>query len=135
MRAQTALAQAGTISDQGRSFVWHVESASSKNREAPQRLPGVASGAKADGLAPEPASGPIRFLKGKVVAVDCSAVPHAVLNLIAGSTSITLHVRDSQHVVVVGADEFSCGWKNKSLAVNYRERADGDGDVISVEVQ
>jgi len=31
---------------------------------------------------------------------------------------------------VIGADELSCDWKNKSLAINYRERADGAGDVF-----
>jgi hypothetical protein len=36
---------------------------------------------------------------------------------------------------LIGADEFSCDWKNKSVSVNYRERQDGDGDVVSLEVQ
>ncbi len=78
---------------------------------------------------------PVRFLKGKLVSVDCSAAPQAVLTVTSGARSLKLHVRDAAHVIVIGADQLSCDWKNKSLAVNYRERPDGEGDVVSVEVQ
>jgi len=57
------------------------------------------------------------------------------LTVNAGAKSLKLHVRDSGHVIVIGADHLSCDWKNKSLAVNYRERPDGEGDVVSLEVQ
>jgi hypothetical protein len=46
-----------------------------------------------------------------------------------------MHIDDSKHVVVIGADEFSCDWKNRNVALNYRVRQDGDGDVVSLEVQ
>jgi hypothetical protein len=43
-------------------------------------------------------------------------------------------------LVLIGADEFSCDWKNKSVALNYRARnknGDGgdDGDIVSLELQ
>jgi hypothetical protein len=78
---------------------------------------------------------PAHFLKGKLVAVDCSAPPQAVLTIASGAKSVKVHVRDSSHVVLIGADQFSCDWRNKNVAVNYRERAGGDGEVISLEMQ
>ncbi len=78
---------------------------------------------------------PVRFMKGKLVNVDCSAAPQAVLTVASGTRSLKLHVNDRAHVIVIGADELSCDWKGKSVAVNYRERPDGEGDVVSVEIQ
>jgi len=77
----------------------------------------------------------VHFLKGKLVSVDCSAAPQALLTVAAGAQSVKLHIRDSAHVILLGADGFSCEWKGKSVAVNYRERPDGEGDVVSVEIQ
>ena len=45
-----------------------------------------------------------------------------------------MHISDSKHVIVIGADEFSCGWKNKSVSLNYRDRQDGEGEVVSLEI-
>ncbi len=81
------------------------------------------------------AAAPVHFLKGKLVSVDCSATPQALLTVAAGAKSLKLHIYDSVHVTLLGADKFSCEWKGKSVAVNYRERPDGDGDVVSVEIQ
>ena len=78
---------------------------------------------------------PVRFIKGKLAAVDCSAAPQALLSVVSGGRSFKLHINDSKHVVLLGADNFSCDWKNKSVALNYRERQDGDGDVVSLEIQ
>jgi hypothetical protein len=36
--------------------------------------------------------------------------------------------------LVIGADGFHCGWKNKPVAINYRERTPAEGDLMSVEV-
>ena len=80
-------------------------------------------------------SGPVRFIKGKLAAVDCSAAPQALLSVVAGGRSLKMHVGDLKHVVLIGADEFSCDWKNKSVALNYRQRSDGEGDVVSLEMQ
>jgi hypothetical protein len=74
-------------------------------------------------------------LKGKLVSVDCSPAPQALFSVSAGAKTLKLHVSDTARVIVIGADQFSCEWKNKSVSVNYRERADGEGDVVSLEVQ
>jgi tetratricopeptide (TPR) repeat protein len=78
---------------------------------------------------------PARFLKGKMIAVDCSAPPKAVLTVKSGATNWTFNVADTAHVAVVGADTFSCQWRNQNVAINYREAAEATGDVISVEIQ
>jgi hypothetical protein len=78
---------------------------------------------------------PMRFLKGKLVAVDCSAALQAVMTVAAGAKSKKVHIKDSAHIVLIGADKFSCDWKNKNVAVNYRDRTDGDGDAVSLELQ
>jgi len=78
---------------------------------------------------------PVRFVKGRLTSVDCSAAPQALLTVVFGSRILKMHIRDSKHVVLIGADEFSCEWQNKAVAVNYRERQNGEGDVVSLEVQ
>lgn len=80
-------------------------------------------------------SASIRFLKGRLVAVDCSKTPVAVLTVKSGSQTWKLSVRDNAHVVLIGADNFSCTWTNQNIAVNYRETGSATGDVISLEVQ
>ena len=80
-------------------------------------------------------STPVRFLKGKLAAVDCSAAPQARLSVTSGGRSLKLNIQDSKHLVLIGADEFSCDWKNKNVSLNYRERPDGEADVVSLEVQ
>jgi len=46
-----------------------------------------------------------------------------------------MQVRDSKHVLVLGADEFSCSWKKQKVALNYRATGDTAGSVVSIEVQ
>ena len=85
--------------------------------------------------APVPSSAPVHFVKGKVLAVDCSASPKAVLSILAAGRTRKMYVENSARVIVIGADRFSCDWKNVGVAVNYRDRSDGGGDVVSVELQ
>jgi hypothetical protein len=35
----------------------------------------------------------------------------------------------------MGEDQFSCDWKNRKVAVNYKVDRAGEGDLISLEVQ
>jgi hypothetical protein len=46
-----------------------------------------------------------------------------------------MKVADSGHVVLIGADNFSCDWNKKKVALNYRETSPGEGSVISLEIQ
>jgi tetratricopeptide (TPR) repeat protein len=78
---------------------------------------------------------PVNFMKGRLTAVDCSTPASALLNVISESKTWKLKVRDRAHVVVIGADNFSCAWNNQAVAVNYRATGETDGDVVSIEVQ
>jgi tetratricopeptide (TPR) repeat protein len=140
--ASAALAQAEKFKEQSKSFGLKIERRTAGNDTA-----GKDGGARDSAVAPEgrveagnlveaPAPlTPIRFIKGKLAAVDCSTAPHALLSVVSGGRSMKMHIDDSKHVVVIGADEFSCDWKNRNVALNYRVRQDGDGDVVSLEVQ
>ena len=77
----------------------------------------------------------IRFLKGTVMGVDCSSAPAAVMTVVSGAKTWKMKVGDSNHVVVIGADKFSCGWSQQKVAVNYHETGSGEGIVVSVEIE
>jgi Flp pilus assembly protein TadD len=134
-QAHVALAQAENFKEQSKSFRPRIEVRSAENAGAGRDPAGIPGGkVEAEIQVEPPPSTPIRFIKGKLASVDCSAAPQALLSVVSGGRSLKMHIGDSKHVVLIGADEFSCDWKNKSVALNYRERQDGGGDVVSIEV-
>ena len=84
---------------------------------------------------PQPDRRTILFVKGKIVAVDCSQPPSAVLTVSAGAKMLKLRTDDYKSLMVMGVDEFSCDWKSRSAAVNYRAGGKADGDLVSVELE
>jgi Flp pilus assembly protein TadD len=80
-------------------------------------------------------AGPVKFMKGTLTSVDCSAPPAAVLNVVSGSTSWKIKVADTNHVVLLGEDSFSCSWSKRKVALNFVETGAGEGRAISVELQ
>jgi tetratricopeptide (TPR) repeat protein len=82
-----------------------------------------------------PPQGVIKFLKGAIQSVDCSSSPAATLIVQAVRKTWTLKVADTKNAIVLGADTFSCNWKNQKVAINYRETGDAAGTVVSIEVQ
>ena len=94
-----------------------------------------------ESLAPEkptPATPPassMNFLKGTIVNVDCSAAPGAVLTVAAQGKNWTMQVRDTHHVLVMGADGFSCQWSKQKVALNYRDTGGSTGTIVSIEIQ
>ncbi len=84
---------------------------------------------------PQPDKRPIQFLRGKLTAVDCSQAPAAVLTVSAGTKVIKLRIADYKSLTLIGADQFSCEWKNRPVAVNYKAGGKADGDLVSVEIQ
>jgi tetratricopeptide (TPR) repeat protein len=78
---------------------------------------------------------PIKFLKAKLLSVDCSQAPSAILLVSKGAATLKLRTPDYKSLVVMGADKFSCEWTNRPVNVNYRADAKGGGDLVSVEVQ
>jgi TPR repeat len=84
---------------------------------------------------PQPDKRPIQFMKGKIVAVDCSQPPSAILTVSAGAKVLRLRTADYKSLTLIGADDFSCDWRSRPASVNYRAGGKADGDLVSVEVQ
>lgn len=133
-RANAALAQA-----EGYRLAAEVTPQSGSQPAGPPQLKSRSSDQILEEQAPAPSvvspPAPVHFVKGKVLDVDCSASPKAVMSVLAAGKTRKMYVANSAHVIVIGADRFSCDWKNVGVAVNYRDRGDGGGDVVSVELQ
>ena len=85
---------------------------------------------------PKPDTRPVRFIKGKLVSVDCSHQPAAVVTVaVSTKKSLKLRTEDYKSLTLVGADQFSCTWKNREVSVNYKAGGKSDGDMVSLEVQ
>jgi tetratricopeptide (TPR) repeat protein len=90
--------------------------------------------------APKPAlvkpgtTGPVIFLKGKIVSSDCSRAPEATVTILSGMTTYKMHASDYKSLLVIGEDQFSCEWKNRLASVNYRAVGKNGGELVSVEV-
>lgn len=77
----------------------------------------------------------VQYLKGRIVSVDCSRSPAATVTVSSGGRILKLHTSDYKTLVVIGADEFSCEWRNRATSVNYRANGRSEGDLVSLEVQ
>jgi tetratricopeptide (TPR) repeat protein len=106
---------------------------------APLKGAGAASAEDTD-AAPKPAppkaaaTGPVQFLKGKIVSSDCSKPPEAIVTILSGMTAYKMHASDFKSLVVIGEDQFSCEWKNRPVSVNYRAAGKHEGELVSIEV-
>jgi tetratricopeptide (TPR) repeat protein len=78
---------------------------------------------------------PAKFLQGRLVGVDCSQPPAALLTVSAGATLLKLRTADYKSLLLIGADAFSCDWTNRSISVNYKPGGISDGDLVSVELR
>jgi tetratricopeptide (TPR) repeat protein len=135
-RAATALLQAQTFKmemqarqDQGR--IVFVERVNEDQPASPKEQDKMAVPSE---LKPVSIGSP-KFLKGKLVSVDCSAQPEAIATVLAGNKTWKMKVADTHRAVVIGAEAFSCSWTNQKVAINYRESGDGQGSVVSIELQ
>jgi Flp pilus assembly protein TadD len=82
-----------------------------------------------------PTHGPIRYLKGTLLSVDCAAPPAATLSVRAGGKTWKILTANYQKMALIGADEFSCQWHDRKVAVNYRAIGAGEGALVSLELQ
>ena len=86
--------------------------------------------------APKPGTtGPVQFLKGKIVSSDCSKPPEATVTILSGMTTYKMHVSDYKSLLMIGEDQFSCEWKNRLVSVNYRAVGKSGGEIVSMEVR
>ena len=79
---------------------------------------------------------PILFAKGRIVSVDCSRDPAAVVTFATGNHTLKLHSADHAKVIVMGEDKFSCRWEGVRAQSNYKAGGKpGEGDLVTIEVQ
>ena len=78
---------------------------------------------------------PAKFVKGELVAVDCSKTPVAILTVAASGKSLKLRAADYKSLLLIGADDFSCEWRDRPVTVNYKPGGLADGDLVSLEVR
>ncbi len=84
---------------------------------------------------PSKAPAPVRFLQGILQAVDCSAQPAAVVTVVSGAKTWKMTIADTNHLVLFGADKFSCSWSKQRVALNYRDEGNAQGSVVSIEIK
>lgn len=82
---------------------------------------------------------PVNFFKGTLLHVQCSSTGSATLSITERNGQRLklweMSTPDFHKLVLLGADEFSCDWKNKKVAVNYRKAAQANGDLVSLELR
>jgi tetratricopeptide (TPR) repeat protein len=131
-----ALAQAQEFKEQSKRYEPRVESRSAgapQLQTARNEQPAAQETTASSVIEVERPAGPIRFVKGKIASMDCSSAG-AIVVVASAAKSVKIHIPDRAHVTLIGPDSFSCDWKGRAAGVNYRERPDGDGDVVSLEI-
>jgi hypothetical protein len=78
---------------------------------------------------------PAKFFQGRLVGVDCSKSPAAILTVASGGKTMKLRTPDYKSLLLIGADSFSCAWNDRSVSVNYKPGGVSDGDLVSVELR
>jgi len=76
-----------------------------------------------------------KFVKGRLVAVDCSNAPAAILTVTSDGGVLKLHATDYRALLLIGIDNFSCDWRNRQVTVNYKPGGAADGDLVSLEMR
>lgn len=76
-----------------------------------------------------------KFIKGRLVSVDCSSAPAALLIVHSPSGTLKLRAADYKNLLLIGADDFSCDWSDREVTANYKPRGASDGDLVSLEVR
>jgi len=113
---------------------------SAQSREQPQTTEGSSEEKQnttiAASTSPDtgPDRRPVQFTKGKILAVDCSQAPAAVITVASGARKMRFRTADYKSLLLIGADQFSCDWKNVAAAVNYKA-GKTEGDLVSLEIQ
>ncbi|HZI58385.1 MAG TPA: tetratricopeptide repeat protein [Verrucomicrobiae bacterium] len=81
------------------------------------------------------ATEPVLFMKGLLVSVDCSIEPTATLTVSSAGKKWKMLAPQAKKLIVIGADELSCSWKNRKVSVNYRKSGNDQGTLVSLELE
>jgi hypothetical protein len=77
---------------------------------------------------------PVQFAKGRLVSVDCSQAPVAIVTFSTGAKTMKLRTENCKALLLINADQFSCNWANRAASVNYKAGGKSDGDLVSLEL-
>jgi tetratricopeptide (TPR) repeat protein len=75
-----------------------------------------------------------KFVRGRLVAVDCSKSPTAILTVRSEQGTLKLRTTDYKSLLLIGADDFSCEWRDRPITANYKS-SEGGGDLVSLEMR
>jgi hypothetical protein len=75
-----------------------------------------------------------KFFRGRLVAIDCSQSPAAILTVTSEGIVLKLRAVNYKSLLLIGADDFSCTWRDRQVTVNYKPGGLTDGDLVSLEV-
>jgi Flp pilus assembly protein TadD len=78
---------------------------------------------------------PIKFARGTLLASQCSDSGPTLIRARIGKRTMKLHAKDHRKILMVNRDKFDCAWKNRAVAINYREISPAEGDLFSIEVK
>ncbi len=76
-----------------------------------------------------------KFIRGRLVAIDCSTPPSAVLTVNSEAGTLKLRAADYKSLLLIGADDFSCQWRDRQVTANYKPRGASNGDLVSLEMR
>lgn len=76
-----------------------------------------------------------KFASGRLLAVDCSNSPAAVLTVSSATGQLKLRAADYHAIVLIGTDNFSCDWRDLQVTVNYKPGPGTKGDLVSLEMR
>jgi Tfp pilus assembly protein PilF len=85
---------------------------------------------------PPPKEPPVAYVRGMLTSSVCGS-PEATLTVVTDrKKTLKLRTQDWKKMVVFGADQFSCEWKNKRISVNYRPLSgpDADGAIVGMSL-
>jgi len=75
------------------------------------------------------------YTYAELESVDCTRDPVAIVTVRKAGKLMRLRTDDYHKLMVMGADEFSCGWRGKKVLVNYKPGGRSDGDLVTLEVE
>lgn len=78
---------------------------------------------------------PTKYVHGRLVKVDCSQAPAAILTITSEGIALKLRAADYKSLLLVGAGDFSCDWRDRLVTANYKPGGAADGDLVSLEVR
>lgn len=76
----------------------------------------------------------VQYAKGRLVSVDCSQAPIAIVTFSTGAKTMKLRTENYKALTLINADQFSCNWANRAASVNYKVGGKSDGDLVSLEL-